>query len=79
MLSGLKEPGPSKAKHREVPPSDHRANKEAGPSLPAGFQRAEWNCKYESRHTIFQNTITNEDGDILNIFPAGPFPSSMGS
>lgn len=55
MCQGLKEPVPSEAEYREVPPSDHSANKEAGPSLPAGFQRTEWNCKYESDHTIFQN------------------------
>lgn len=53
-ISGLKEPVAGKAEHREVPSSDHSANKEAGPSLPAGIQRPEWNCKHTSNHTLFQ-------------------------
>lgn len=55
-VSGLKEPVAGKAEHCEMPSGDHSANKEAGPSLSAGIQRPEWNCKYTSNHTLFQNT-----------------------
>ena len=44
--SGIEESGPSEAEYREVSAGDHRADQETGPSLPAGVQRPEWNCKF---------------------------------
>lgn len=44
--SGIEESGPGEAEYREVSASDHRADQETGPSLPAGVQRPEWNCKF---------------------------------
>lgn len=47
-FSGFEESGPGKAEYREMSSGDHRVDQETRPSLPAGFQRPEWNCKYHS-------------------------------
>lgn len=44
--AGLEESGPGEAEYREVSPSNHCADQETRPSLPAGVQRPERNCKF---------------------------------